>query len=183
MTDLNLTRCAVFIDRDGVVVKGIVREGLNFPTAPRALEEFELILGAAAALELLGQNGFVRILVSNQPDRARGLISQDAWRAIQNEVEKLPFDDIRMCPHRTEDNCSCKKPKPGMLMEAARAWNIDLRRSYFIGDSATDMAAAAAAGSKSILISAPYNEGIKSDYRALHFFAAAELIIKLQHPL
>ena len=70
-----------------------------------------------------------------------------------------------------------------MLMEAARAWNIDLRRSYFIGDSDTDMAAAAAAGSKSILISAPYNEGIKSDYRALHFFAAAELIIKLQHPL
>ncbi len=178
MTDS--TRHAVFIDRDGVVVQGVMREGFRFPTAPRTLDEFKLIPDAARALQLLGQKGFLRILVSNQPDRALGLIAEEMWRAIQNEVEKLPFDDIYICPHRTEDNCSCKKPKPGMLIRAARKWNIDLRHSYFVGDSDTDTAAAAAAGTIGILISAPYNEGIQSDYYASNFQEAAELIIKLQ---
>lgn len=171
---------AVFFDRDGVIVRTILRKGFRLPTSPFRMDEFAIFPWVSTALEVIRGTGFLRILVTNQPDVKRGLVSYDEWRAMQDKVEELGFDDIFICPHLTKDNCECKKPKPGMLLRAAEKWDIDLTRSYMIGDTSADTLAAQAAGCISILVNYFYNLDVAADYVVDNIIEAALLIFRLE---
>jgi len=148
---------AVFLDRDGVLNRSVVRAGR--PYAPTSLEEFELLPGVLEALTNLRTAGFVLVVVTNQPDLATGRIRPEVAEAIHQKLRALlPIDDIKVCGHVDEDDCSCRKPRPGMLLEAARDWSIDLYRSFIVGDRWRDVAAGKAAGCKTIFVDYGYAE-------------------------
>lgn len=141
-----VTGCpAVFLDRDGVLNRSLVRDGK--PYAPRNLSDFHILPEAAAALARLKAAGYLLVVVTNQPDIGNALVDPATVAAMHDLLRKaLPIDDIRCCPHTREDGCACRKPRPGMLLDAAAEWNIDLAASAMIGDRAGDMAAGRAAG-------------------------------------
>jgi len=148
---------AVFLDRDGVLNRSVVRAGR--PYAPTSLDEFELLPGVLEALTDLRTAGFVLVVVTNQPDLATGRIRPEVAEAIHQKLRALlPIDDIKVCGHVDEDDCSCRKPRPGMLFEAARDWSIDLYRSFIVGDRWRDVAAGKAAGCKTIFVDYGYAE-------------------------
>jgi D-glycero-D-manno-heptose 1,7-bisphosphate phosphatase len=176
-------RQSVFIDRDGVIID-VVDRGENFFvkgkkarwTAPFKYDEFRVKEGVAEALGKIKALGFLLILVSNQPDIAYGTMSKNDSDKMMKKIKKFPFDDIFVCYHGREEGCDCKKPKPGMLLEAQKKWNIDLNSSYMIGDTANDMTAGKAAGCRCILIDAEYNKDVKSDFRAKSLLEAVKNI-------
>ena len=148
---------AVFLDRDGVVNRALVRHGR--PYAPASLEQVEWLPGVAEAMTALRSLGFRIIVITNQPDVGKGLQRREAVEAIHAELRhRFPVDDIKVCYHVEEDGCGCRKPKPGMVLEAARAWDLDLSRSVVVGDRWRDIEAGRAAGCKTILIAAAYDE-------------------------
>jgi len=148
---------AVFLDRDGVLNRSVVRAGR--PYAPTSLDEFELLPGVLEALTDLRTAGFVLVVVTNQPDLATGRIRPEVAEAIHQKLRALlPIDDIKVCGHVDADDCSCRKPRPGMLFEAARDWAIDLYRSFIVGDRWRDVAAGKAAGCKTIFVDYGYAE-------------------------
>lgn len=168
-----------FLDRDGVVVFPVIRNGQ--PAPPWKLEEVRFAPFLQKALADIRGLGFLVILVTNQPDIAYGNISRRDWRAVQDRIEKeFHFDDIFICCHRRDENCACKKPKPGLLFTAALKWEIDLARSYVVGDTSSDTGAARAAGCKSILINQEYNQGVASGYRVANLQEAVELLASLE---
>ena len=171
---------AVFIDRDGVILVPFIRERFSVPTSPFKREEFKMFDMVKPALDILGNLGFLRILVTNQPDIAYGYVTREDWQWMQGHVEALPLDDIFICFHTRYDGCDCKKPKPGMILDAAQKRGIDLLQSYMIGDTAADTGAAKEAGVKSILLTRDYNMGVKSDFVAESLFEAALLIRQLE---
>src|SRR5438477_3735525 len=131
---------AVFLDRDGVLNRSVVRDGR--PYAPISLEEFELLPGVREAVTELRNAGFILVVVTNQPDLARGRIGPEVTEAIHQQLRALlPVHDIKMCGHLDEERCLCRKPKPGMLLEAAQAWSIDLEQSFMVGDRWRDVSA------------------------------------------
>ena len=125
---------------------------------------------------MLKAAGFIRILISNQPDVAYGHISEEEWQSMHSEVEKLNFDDIFLCRHTRDANCHCKKPRPGLLHEAVQKWNIALSDSFFVGDTEADIGAAEAMKCRTVLIDWPYNRNLRSDFRAGHLLDAATII-------
>lgn len=167
---------AIFLDRDGVINSTIIKEGKPF--SPRKFEDFKLIDGIKDILERFRARGLLNIIVTNQPDIARGLMKKEELQKMHNLImEKLPVDDIFICPHDDADNCNCRKPKPGMLLEAAKKWDIDLSESFMIGDSWKDIEAGRNAGCTTLLIDSPYNKQIDSDLRANELSAVAEMIL------
>lgn len=179
---MNNKRRAVFIDRDGVVVKPVYHEGFTLPTAPFYYSEFAFLdlSGTLEALSRLKKNGFLCILVTNQPDVAYGHMLEEEWQKIHRQVRALAFDDIFMCRHTREANCLCKKPKPGMLFLAAETWNINLKESYMIGDTENDMLAGQSAGCKTVLIRTDYNVGVVRDYVVNNLLLAAKMITHME---
>ena len=148
---------AVFLDRDGVINYAVVRDGKPYP--PANLTELRTTPGAESALKELKGRGFKLIVVTNQPDVARGLQTQAAVETINQALSSsLPLDDIFVCYHSDDDHCDCRKPKPGMLLDAAKKHNIDLARSYLVGDRWRDIDAGHNAGCKTILVDSGYNE-------------------------
>ena len=148
---------AVFLDRDGVLNRAVVREGRPYP--PATLEEFEFLPGAERAVLTLRQAGFLIIVVTNQPDVATGVQRRDVVESMHDKLRANGiFDDIRVCYHTDADACDCRKPKPGMLVDAAREWQIDLGRSFMVGDRWRDVAAGKAAGCYTFLIDYAYQE-------------------------
>jgi D-glycero-D-manno-heptose 1,7-bisphosphate phosphatase len=142
---------AVFLDRDGVLNANFVRDGKPF--APRAFEDFRLLPGVEDAVRLLKTAGFLTIVATNQPDVAAGLTPKSTVEAMHAELRRrVPLDDIKVCWHRDGDGCVCRKPKPGMLVEAAAEQDIDLTASYMIGDRWRDIEAGQAAGCATILV-------------------------------
>jgi len=140
---------AVFLDRDGVLNQPIIRE--ERPVAPRSFQDFELIEGLAQILGELKTAGFLLVVVTNQPDRSRGLLKQEELDKMHALLRKeLPLDDIRVCPHDDADNCDCRKPRPGLLLTAASEYDIDLKDSFFIGDTWKDAEAGRRAGCATI---------------------------------
>jgi D-glycero-D-manno-heptose 1,7-bisphosphate phosphatase len=126
------TRRAVFLDRDGVINRAVVRDGKPHP--PARVEELEVIPGVAAALQRLKLAGYLLIVVTNQPDVARGTQSRAEVEAIHNKLASLlPIDEFRACYHDDGDACACRKPKPGLILESARAHGVDLRASVMVG--------------------------------------------------
>ena len=168
---------AVFLDRDGVVNKIVFRGGQ--PESPRILEEFVINDGIRETARRLKDAGFRIIVVSNQPDVARGRITQGILDLMNERVtSEIPVDDIYVCPHDDSQQCACRKPKPGMLMDATSRWNIDPSSSFMIGDTRKDMEAGKAAGCKTILLDASYNQATRCDFRARSLSEAVDIILK-----
>lgn len=150
-------RRAVFLDRDGVLNASLVRGGK--PYAPRSLAEFELLPGVAEALAQSRRAGFLNVVVTNQPDVSNGKAKREDIEAMHARLLKeLPIDAVKVCYHDDRDGCACRKPKPGMLLEAARELGIDLAQSFLVGDRWRDIAAAQAAGCKALFIDYKYDE-------------------------
>jgi D-glycero-D-manno-heptose 1,7-bisphosphate phosphatase len=145
-------RPAVFLDRDGVLNESFVGAD-GVPRPPAGLAEFTLIDGAVEACRRLGSLGFLRIVVTNQPDVARGAQRRDIVEAINQRLrDSVSVDDIRVCYHDDDDLCDCRKPKSGLLVAAAHDWGIHLAASYMIGDRWRDIEAGQRAGCTTILI-------------------------------
>jgi D-glycero-D-manno-heptose 1,7-bisphosphate phosphatase len=148
---------AVFLDRDGVLNHSPVVEGK--PVSPRALAEVELLPGVAEACERLRAAGFLLIVVTNQPEIARGTLTRETVDEIDAYLaERLRLDAIAVCPHDDADGCECRKPKPGMLLDAARRHDIDLSQSFLVGDRWRDIGAGQAAGVQTVFIDRGYDE-------------------------
>ena len=152
-----LKRKAVFLDRDGVLNRAIVRNGKPFP--PSSLEELEILPGIREACEALHRADFLLIMVTNQPDVVRGRQTREVVEAINQAVSDcLSLDDIRVCYHDNSDNCKCRKPEPGLLLEAAREWKIDLSASFVVGDRWKDIEAGRRAGCSTVFVDSGYSE-------------------------
>lgn len=149
-------RPAVFLDRDGVIVRGELRGGKSY--APRRLEDFRLLPGAAAAVKALHDRGFLTVVVTNQPDIGNRLVDP-AVVVKMHEIlrRKMPLDAIEMCPHSQTANCSCRKPKTGMFKAAAKRLSIDFSKSYMVGDRCGDVIAGLNAGCYTIFIDRGYD--------------------------
>lgn len=148
---------AVFLDRDGVINRAVVKERRPFP--PASLDQFELLPGVIDAVARLKAAGFCIIVVTNQPDVATGVQQRQVVEAMHDWIRReLQVDDIKVCYHMDQDNCRCRKPRPGMLQEAARERSLDLPSSFMIGDRWRDIAAGQAAGCKTLLIKRDYDE-------------------------
>jgi D-glycero-D-manno-heptose 1,7-bisphosphate phosphatase len=148
---------AVFLDRDGVLNHAIIVNGLPF--APTSVDEVTIPDDARAALERLKDANFLLIVVTNQPDVARGKTPLAAVEEINHKLKQLlPLDDFFVCYHDDVDNCHCRKPLPGLLLDAARKYTIDLKNSFMVGDRWKDIAAGQAAGCKTIWLKQDYLE-------------------------
>ena len=161
---------AVFLDRDGVLNKAIVRDGR--PYAPTRLEDFELLPGVAAQVSALQQAGLLVVVVTNQPDVAAGRVPRAVVEAMHDQLrDKVGVDDIRACYCLEADDNHCYKPRPGMLTDAAGDLDIDLARSFMVGDRWRDVGAGKAAGCRTYFIDCGYDEPLrdKPDHVFLNF--------------
>jgi len=151
------TRRAVFLDRDGVLNRPIIRDGKPYP--PASPGEIEILPDAGPALDDLKELGFLLLVVSNQPDVARGTQKRAVVEAINSVLKSaLPLDDFFMCYHDDGDRCECRKPLPGLLYQAAERYSVDLSSSFLVGDRWRDIDAGVGAGCKTILIDYGYRE-------------------------
>lgn len=148
---------AVFLDRDGVINRAMVRNGKPYP--PSKLSEVEILPGVPEALASLRSAGFRLIVVTNQPDVARGTQIREAVEAIHTALQaQLPLDDFRVCYHDDADRCQCRKPAPGLLLKAARDAKLDLSACFMIGDRWRDIEAGWRAGCTTVFIDYGYAE-------------------------
>jgi D-glycero-D-manno-heptose 1,7-bisphosphate phosphatase len=148
---------AVFFDRDGVLNHAIVREGKPYP--PSTIEELRIDEDAPESLDRLLKEAFVLIGITNQPDVARGTQVREVVESINTAIRKvLPLADIRVCYHDDASHCTCRKPQPGLLLEASKDYNIDLTSSFMIGDRWKDIEAGRRAGCHTIWINRGYTE-------------------------
>lgn len=150
-------RRAVFLDRDGVLSGVIVRNGK--PYTPTAAADFKILPNTASLLDRLKAANFLLVVITNQPDVARGKQTRENIELMHNRLrDELPVDDVLACFHDDADACDCRKPRPGLVMRAAQKYGIDLSRSFFAGDRWRDIDAGASAGCKTILIDYGYDE-------------------------
>lgn len=148
---------AIFLDRDGVINAAFVREGKPYP--PSNLEELIILDGVRDSLHLSKKMGFLNIIITNQPDVGTGKQLQEDLDQIHEHIKKiLTIDDIFVCIHVDFDQCSCRKPLPGMLVAAQEKWQIDFEKSFLVGDRWRDIGAAQAVGCKGFFIDYGYNE-------------------------
>jgi D-glycero-D-manno-heptose 1,7-bisphosphate phosphatase len=171
---------AVFLDRDGVINRALERDCKPYP--PRNLEEFEILPDVAAACTKLKQAGFLLIVVTNQPDVGRGTLKKEIVEAIHAEMcRQLPIDHVEVCYHPGQgaSDCDCRKPKPGMLLRAAKEFGIDLAQSWMVGDRWRDIDCGHAAGCRTIFIDRGYAEELrqKPHFSAGNLAQAADIIL------
>jgi D-glycero-D-manno-heptose 1,7-bisphosphate phosphatase len=150
-------RRAVFLDRDGVLNDAVVRDGK--PYSPAGLHELAIPPDVPDALRALREAGFALIVVTNQPDVARGIQERGVVEAINTELRaRLPLDDVFVCYHDDRDGCSCRKPLPGLLLRAAAEHGIDLARSFMVGDRWRDVEAGRRAGCVTVRLERYYRD-------------------------
>jgi D-glycero-D-manno-heptose 1,7-bisphosphate phosphatase len=148
---------AVFLDRDGVINEAIIRNGKPYP--PASVHDTVVVGDAEPALARLKQHGFLLLVVTNQPDVRRGTTSREEVELIHAFLfANLPLDDVFVCYHDDRDKCFCRKPLPGLLLDAATKHGVDLTSSYLIGDRWRDVEAGTAAGCRTIFIDRHYDE-------------------------
>lgn len=169
---------AVFLDRDGVLNRAEVRDGRPFPPSP--LQDVVMLPGAEDACRRLAEAGWSLFVVTNQPDIARGTSTRQEVDAI-NElvVAGLPVTDVLVCPHDDAAACRCRKPLPGMLLDVAARWNVDLAESVMVGDRWRDIEAGRQAGVRTILVDYGYAEELRSapDHVVATLAEAADLLL------
>jgi D-glycero-D-manno-heptose 1,7-bisphosphate phosphatase len=168
----------VFLDRDGVLDRVQIREGVAYP--PASLAEVEILPGVAEATALLRAAGFVLLGITNQPDVSRGTQRRAVIEQINARLAaQLSLQAVYTCYHDDADRCACRKPKPGLILRAAADYNIDVRRSFMIGDRWSDIAAGQAAGCKTFLLRRSYSqcERCSADFEAEDLLDAAHRIL------
>ncbi len=152
-----VTRRAVFLDRDGVINRALIRNGRPYP--PASVAELEVLPGVLSALSRLRAAGYRLVVVTNQPDVARGKTTRGAVEALHAVLQaQLPLDEFRVCYHDDWHRCECRKPAPGLLLAAARESGLDLSASFIIGDRWRDIEAGRRAGCHTIFIDYGYSE-------------------------
>jgi D-glycero-D-manno-heptose 1,7-bisphosphate phosphatase len=150
-TWLNKRRKAIFLDRDGVLIE-------NQPGYVRSWADVQVLPGVPQALEMLRLEGFVLLVVSNQSVVGRGLMSLETMQMLNRQIEAELLrlgggvDASYLCPHAPNEGCACRKPQPGLLLQAAQDWQVDLQQSFLIGDALTDLQAGRAAGARPLLV-------------------------------
>jgi D-glycero-D-manno-heptose 1,7-bisphosphate phosphatase len=150
-------RRAVFLDRDGVLNAPVIRKGKPYP--PDSLVALKILPGVAEALSKLRAAGYLNIVVTNQPDVATGKQRSEVVEAMHDRLRReLPLDAVKVCFHIDEQKCDCRKPKPGMLLQAAREYGIDLPRSFLVGDRWRDIEAAQAVACSPFFVDYGYGE-------------------------
>ena len=172
---------AVFLDRDGVINRALERDSKPYP--PRNLDEFEILPGVPEACAKLKAAGFLLVVATNQPDVGRGTLKKEIVEAIHAEMRRqLPLDRVEVCYHpgQGQSDCDCRKPKPGMLLRAARELGIDLAQSWMVGDRWRDVDCGRAAGCRTIFIDCGYAEELrqKPDFSAGNLAGAADIILR-----
>jgi D-glycero-D-manno-heptose 1,7-bisphosphate phosphatase len=176
-----LIRPAVFLDRDGVINRALVREGKPYP--PSSPDELEILAGVPEALQRLSAAGYALVVVTNQPDIARGSTSMAAVERINARLRALlPLDEIRVCPHDDADRCVCRKPKPGLLLQEP---SHDMAASVMVGDRWRDIEAGRAAGcGVTILVDYGYGEPTRAapTVRVRSLAEAADWLIARSNP-
>lgn len=147
----------MFLDRDGVVVRSDVRDGK--PYAPTSLESFEILPGSRKAVDMLVKAGYIIVIVTNQPDVGNGYVERFVVEEMHERLKnELAIASVRTCFHSQKDKCSCRKPKPKMLLDAASEFGINLKRSFIVGDRKSDIEAGENAGCGTIFIDWNYGE-------------------------
>ena len=142
---------AIFLDRDGVINEVHIKGGVTHP--PQQLADFKFKAGIHQLCSFLRDQGFKLIIVTNQPDVARGLQTKANVDKINQFIQQqLPIDATFVCYHDKEEGCSCRKPEPGLLLEAAEKQGIDLKASFMVGDRWSDVVAGNRAGCRTILL-------------------------------
>lgn len=169
---------AVFLDRDGVINRAVVRDGKPYP--PATLAEFELLPAVGEACARLKAAGFLLVVATNQPDVGRGTQQREDVEAMHERMcALLPIDRVEVCYDPGQGQPSeFRKPAPGMLLRAARDLDIDLARSWMVGDRWRDIDCGAAAGCRTIFIDYGYDEKLRAipDFRARDLSEAAAII-------
>jgi D-glycero-D-manno-heptose 1,7-bisphosphate phosphatase len=185
MSLIAATNRCVFLDRDGVLNRPVVRDGLPFP--PANANEFELYPDVVEGCRQLKEAGFLLIVVTNQPDVGRAMQTRESVEAMHARLRTAvpSLDAIEVCYHageRNDDPCDCRKPKPGMLLRAAAGHDVDLKRSFLIGDRWRDVDCAHAAGCRSIFVDHGYRETLrqKPDFTVASFSEAVATVLQNQ---
>ena len=173
-----LSTKAVFLDRDGVINRAIVRDGRPFP--PPSLNKLEILPDVMESLRLLKENGFLLIVVTNQPDVGRGTQTKETIEEMHSFLlQHLSLNDIYVCWHGQDGECDCRKPLPGMLFKASLDWQIVLEKSFLIGDRWRDVDMGNAVGCKTVFLDHHYDEPLHSepDYKTTSIKYAVEWIL------
>jgi D-glycero-D-manno-heptose 1,7-bisphosphate phosphatase len=167
----------MFLDRDGVINRAVIRAGI--PRPPASLEELELLPGVSDALSALHRGGYALVVVTNQPDVARGSTSRELVDDIHARLRSmLTLDAILTCFHDDAHGCDCRKPKPGLLLQAARELSIDLDSSFMVGDRWRDMEAGRRAGCRTFYVDHGYERAPAcSDFRVKSLHEAAGVVL------
>jgi D-glycero-D-manno-heptose 1,7-bisphosphate phosphatase len=174
-----MKRRAAFLDRDGVLNVATMRDGVSHP--PDCADAAERLPGVEGACRRLADAGWVLVVVTNQPDVARGTCTLETVDAINAKITAgLPITETVVCPHDDADDCACRKPRPGMLLAAASRWDIDLAASVMIGDRWRDIEAGRAAGTRTFFVEHGDSSPItcRPDHVVDSLTAAAELILR-----
>jgi len=156
------SRAAIFLDRDGVLNDVDVRNGTPHP--PAGVEQLRLLPGVTEACNRLRDLGFLLVVVTNQPDIARGTQTRDEVDRMHDLLKaQLPLDEIVICAHDDADDCPCRKPRPGMILDAATRLDLDLAESVCVGDRWRDVESAKRAGVTAIFVDRGYGERRPTD--------------------
>ena len=176
MLSLVLMKTAVFIEKDGIL--NGYSPGSTYPEAPTRLEDFVIQKELAPNLVQLKAAGYLLIVTTNQPGISQGTLNRrDLDRMCQQLLKEFPLDDILVCPHDEQDHCPCRKPKPGLFLEAAFKWQINLEQSFVVSSRWQDAEAARQIGCTSILIDSPWVRERRHDWIAQDFNCAVQKII------
>jgi len=177
---VDAVRRAVFLDRDGVINRALVRNNKPFP--PPSVAEVEVLPGVPEALAKLRRAGYALVVVTNQPDVARGRQTQSGVKAIHDHLATLiNVDEFRVCFHDDADGCVCRKPQPGLLT-AAPAYALE--RSIVVGDRWCDIEAGRRAGCRAaVFVDYGYDDSaaVEADARVRSLAEAADWILKLEN--
>jgi D-glycero-D-manno-heptose 1,7-bisphosphate phosphatase len=172
-------RPAIFLDRDGVITRPTLRG--RKPHPPRSLAELEILPGVEAALWALKAGGYCLVVVTNQPDVARGTVTRTVVDSMNDCLKSvLPLDAVLTCAHDDTDRCQCRKPLPGLITRAARELCLECTASYMIGDRWRDIEAGRRAGCKTLFIDCGYDEQAPQsyDFRVSSLPEAARIILQ-----
>lgn len=166
---------AIFLDRDGTVNAPILEKDIT--RSPRMFSEFAILPGVKDAVREMRSRGYLVFIATNQPEVVRGLVKKEEVEKMHALLkQELELAGIQACFHDNAHNCECRKPKSGMLLDAAKKFDIDLKASFMVGDTWRDVEAGKAAGCTTILVDAPYNKEVEADHRVSSLMEILPLI-------